>query len=77
MVEVLQHLRGEDLIGLVAVVFGVGGAVGIAFWKLWLFHRSKDLNAELKRDMIAAGMSADEIIRVLEAGDSRKNEGKL
>jgi hypothetical protein len=76
MAELLRHVRGEDLVFLIILVSGVGGAVSIAFWKLWLLHRSKDLNAELKRDMVAAGMSADEIIRVLEAGEMPKNREK-
>lgn len=73
MIEILRHLHGDDLIGLLTVALGISGAFSLFGWKLWLRHRAKELNIELKRDMIAAGMSADEIIRVLEAGDSPKS----
>jgi len=36
--------------------------------------RKTELDAELKRDMIARGMSADEIERVLAAGSSPKGQ---
>jgi hypothetical protein len=36
--------------------------------------RKSELDAELKRDMIARGMSADEIERVLAAGTPSKSE---
>ena len=43
--------------------------VGIVGYYWHAIHRDT-VNAELKRDMIARGMSADEIVRVLEAGQS-------
>jgi len=43
------------------------------FLYLW---RKSELDAELKRDMIARGMSADEIERVLAAGNSSSKTDK-
>ena len=63
-------LTGPNLEGIVFIVtiFGTPSIVGA--WAIWLKHRRKELQVELKRDMIAAGMSADEIVRVLEAGNA-------
>lgn len=68
MYDLLQRVPPHDIAGIVVIVFFVGGGVVLAGWKLWLKHQKEERNAELKRDMIAAGMSADEIVRVLEAG---------
>jgi hypothetical protein len=76
MGELLGHLRGEDLIAIVAIVAIFGGPSIVGSWAIWLRHRRKELQVELKRDMVAAGMSADEIVRVLEAGNPPGNVGQ-
>lgn len=69
-------LEGEHLVGIIAILSIFGGPFFIGAWVAWLKHRRKELQVELKRDMVAAGMSADEIIRVLEAGESSGIAGK-
>jgi hypothetical protein len=68
MTEFFQGECGHNLLGLVAIVVVCGGPFLVAAWALWLRHRRNEILAELKRDMIEKGMSADEIVRVLNAG---------
>jgi hypothetical protein len=71
MHELLSGQSGETVVAILMAGLGivaVSGGITIAGWKLWLKHRLDELQVELKRDMVAAGMSADEIVRVLEAG---------
>jgi hypothetical protein len=66
-VEFLQGDSGRTLLGLVTVVAIFGGPLLVIGWAVWLKYRRKELDAELKRTMIERGMSADDIVRVLEA----------
>jgi len=68
MIEFLQGECGHTLISLVAIVVLFGAPFIVGGWALWLKHRRRELDAELKREMIEKGMSADDIIRVLNAG---------
>jgi hypothetical protein len=67
MSELLSRFNSGELIGLIAIVGGfiMGGfVIGIHYW-----HKVHE--TELKREMLARGMSAEEIKTVLEATDNR------
>ena len=67
MSEFLSRFDSGELIGLIAIVGGfIMGAfvIGIHYW-----HKVRE--TELKREMLARGMSAEEIKTVLEAGDKK------
>ena len=67
MHEILSRFDAGELIGLVAIVGGfILGAfvIGVHYW-----HKVHE--TELKREMLARGMSAEEIKTVLEATDKR------
>lgn len=72
MVEILRHINGSDLVVFGMIVICFGGGLILVGWSLWLKHRSDELHTELKHEMLARGMSADEIVRVLNAGDPKK-----
>jgi hypothetical protein len=71
MTELLQAL-GDNIVPVVAIA---GGLIAGCAFPAWLVYRKAELDAELKREMIARGMSADEIVQVLEAGNG-KHRGK-
>jgi hypothetical protein len=60
----------------VTVLCIFGGPFIVGGWVAWLGHRRKELKIELKREMIAAGMSADEIVQVLNAGEGSGSDAK-
>ena len=67
MSEFLSRFDSGELIGLVSIVGGfIMGAfvIGVHYW-----HKVRE--TELKREMLARGMSAEEIKTVLEAGEKR------
>ena len=67
MHEILSRFDAGELIGLTAIVGGfILGAfvIGVHYW-----HKVHE--TELKREMLARGMSAEEIKTVLEATDKR------
>ena len=69
----------ESIVGNPSLVFW--GAIALicivpAIAHYWWKVRRDELEAELKRSMVERGMSADEIVRVLEASKSgRESEG--
>ena len=69
MNELFSRLTADDLSGLLIVagglIFGLT-AIGIA---AWLKMRKAEIAANLKHDMLARGMSADDIAKVLNAGE--------
>jgi hypothetical protein len=69
---------GKTLIAMLAIITVCGGPIFAIGWGAWLKHRQKELDADLKREMIERGMSADEIVRVLEAktGQTSSSLGK-
>jgi hypothetical protein len=68
MAAFLEGDSGTNLIALVAVIAIFGGPMILAGWGLWLRHRSNERFDEMKREMLALGMSADDIVRVMNAG---------
>jgi hypothetical protein len=77
MIDFLQGECGHTLIGLVTIVVLFGAPFIVVGWALWLKHRQRELDAELKREMIERGMSADDIIRVLNAGSPEERTPRL
>jgi hypothetical protein len=64
----LQGDSGKTILALVSVISVCGGPLILAGWALWLKYRKNERNAELKQQMLERGMSAEEIVRVLNAG---------
>jgi len=60
--------HGHNLIGLVAIIAIFGGPLILGGWALWLKHRRNERFDEMKRETLEMGMSADDIVRVLNAG---------
>jgi hypothetical protein len=65
MSELLRTLTGGELIGLTAVVLGAGLGIPLAIFAVWTTHRHAESELQLKRDMVAAGFTPDEIERVV------------
>jgi hypothetical protein len=70
----IEEAVAKDLVAVLFVAFVFGGG---ALWLIvatiaeqWRKFRVADRNAALKQSMIAAGYRPDEIIRVLNAGNS-------
>jgi hypothetical protein len=70
MSDLFHGESGAAVIGLAAILIFGGGPLCIGAWALWLKHRKNERQDEMKRDMLERGMSADEIVRVLNAGSS-------
>jgi hypothetical protein len=68
MTEFLSRLNSGDAIALVSISGGM--LIGLLSIVAGVWHkvRSEEIAANLKRDMLDRGMSADEIKTVLEAG---------
>ncbi len=71
MDEVFRNLTGGQFIGLVAVVFGVLFVTVTSLASIvapnWRRARQLEAETQLKRDLVAAGFTADEIERVVRA----------
>ena len=71
MDDILRNMSGGQFIGLVAVAGGllvglVAALAGIVT-PFWRRVRQHDAETQLKRDLVAAGFTADEIERVVQA----------
>jgi len=70
MWQALQSMPVEKFVpGLAIGGFLLVAAIAVIA-KAWRLVRRSEIEADLKREMLARGMSADEIVRVLEAGTS-------
>ncbi len=75
MGQQIAHLSGDEFLGFIAIVgaFACGLVLGAAALGLGFYHqahqtrRVESLNA-LKQDMLARGMTADDIVIILAAG---------
>ena len=71
MSEFLSKFSSDELLGLVSILGAMlCGTIGLlfAFFWQWQVTRRSEITAALKQDMLARGMSADDIRAVLEAG---------
>ena len=65
MSEMLTRMQPGEFIGLAAVVLGcITGMVAIA-GGYWYGLRKTEAEVALKRELLSAGLSADEIVRVV------------
>ena len=79
MAGLLDRLSGRDLQSLLTVLIGCGLALAVVVVVQWRMLKQAEIEATLKQDMIAQGMSAEEIERILNAGvgnASRRNKRK-
>ena len=71
MDEVIRNMTGGQFIGFVAVVLGVlvvtVSSVTSIVAPAWRKARQVEAETQLKRDLVAAGFSADDIERVVRA----------
>lgn len=65
--SLIERLSGGELIALITAVAGLIFAVGLP---IWLSYRKAELETRLKQEMLDCGMSADDIMKVLDAGKS-------
>ena len=71
MREIITKLPPDEILGLVAIVGAfVCGMLGIIMVIVMqcLHHRREQMKDSLKQDMLSRGMSAEEIVTILEAG---------
>jgi hypothetical protein len=68
----VTELTGHDLTGMLAMVLVFLGLMLGLLGSAWFGYREKCLNAALKRDMIARGYSAKEILTVIGAEGDKK-----
>jgi hypothetical protein len=73
MEEFLRSPEAADTLGLIGVFICVAiTVVGCTVAVQWRKARQAALDADLKHDMLQQGMSADEIVRVLEASGAAR-----
>jgi hypothetical protein len=68
MGEFLSKVDGGELIAIVSICGGMLIALLCIMAGVWHKVRAEQIAADLKKDMLDRGMSADEIKTVLEAG---------
>lgn len=68
MNELLSRLNPGEVIAIVSICGGLLITLLSVSLGTWHKVRSEEIAAEIKRDMLDRGMSADEIKTVLEAG---------
>jgi hypothetical protein len=68
MSDLLQGESGRTLIAVITILAIFGSPFFVGAWALWLTHRKHERRDEMKREMLERGMSADDIVRVLNAG---------
>ena len=69
----IGQITGHDLTGMLAMVLVFLGLMLGLLGSAWFGYREKCLNAGLKRDMIARGYSAQEILAVVGAQSAKKS----
>ena len=68
MSDVLTRLDSNDLVGVVGIISGLAMSAAFGLSTAWSRMRRAQIAADLKRDMLDRGLSAEEIKTVLEAG---------
>lgn len=72
MSDVFDKLSGGQILGFVAIVSGAIYLSIEAVARCWARVRRADAEAALKRDLVAAGKSAEEIEQVVRATAGRR-----
>jgi len=70
--DLTQVLLALGIPGVAIICWAVTHCIGE-----WLKARQAESELALKQDMVARGMSADEILRVLHAGNAPKSDGHV
>jgi len=70
IVQLISRMKPEDLFGLLIPLFAIGGVMIVGIIALVLRHLRFVRETAIKQEMIARGMSADDIRRVLAAKSS-------
>lgn len=71
MSELLSRLEPSHIIPIVAIGGGILWGIVSSLAVAWTKVRKAELQANLKRDLVGQGRSADEIERILAAGAVR------
>ena len=71
MSELFEKLSGGQILGMIAIVSGAVYLIIDTIAKHWGRVRRVEAEAALKRDLLAAGKSADEIERVVRASTGK------
>ena len=65
--QLLSRISSNDLIPITFIVTGMLVGLIIALTVQWRLHRRTEMEVALKQEMLARGMSAEEIERVIKA----------
>ena len=65
--QLLPRISSNDLIPITFIVIGMLVGLIIALAVQWRLHRRTEMELGLKQEMLARGMSAEEIERVIRA----------
>jgi hypothetical protein len=75
--EIVGRLNGGELIALTAIVMSIGGGTLVAVIAIvtvqWRLLRQAQMDASLKHEMIARGLSAADIRCVMEAARGKRH----
>ena len=69
-VQLLPRISSNDLIPITFIVIGMLVGLIIALAVQWRLHRRTEMELGLKQEMLARGMSAEEIERVIRANSN-------
>jgi hypothetical protein len=72
MQELFSRFDSGELIGLFSIAGGMLISIVAIAGSYWRRVRAAEIAAELKRDMLDRGLSAEEIKTILDAGQSRR-----
>ena len=72
MSEMLDKLSGAQVLGLTAIVFGILYLIADTVAANWSRVRRLEAETALKRELLAAGKSAEEIEQVVRSTAGRK-----
>lgn len=64
----VTELSGANLVFMLAIFLTFLGLVLVSMGGFWLSYQKERISADLKRDLIARGYAAKEIVAVLNAG---------
>ena len=70
--QVLSRLGSDELFALLALTLTGATVVAALFAVQWRKIRQAEVDASLKREMLARGMSAEEILQVLGASTAKR-----
>ena len=75
MLELLSNVNPGTLIVALAMLVPITGIICGTWTNYWLKVKRAELDAALKQEMLQRGMSADEIVQVIEARSREPKRG--